>query len=236
LRFIGAILQKSCVLPCDRPLLAAEASGQYVSCHSWAISAWDPVRQARPGCGSPDRVVRVEELAGTTGSRDSGADRSRITGGSGEESRTAAHGVQFDGAGVTERRHAAAALRPQEAITVMNEVKRTTPPETKNGTQWEIRLSAVPSREWLELFKVAGSSAGIAAPQRVVFDRDTAYFKSDEQHVEQWIRSLDTWIAATNARRTASLEQAGRERATREDAETKERERIRQMNERFKGL
>jgi hypothetical protein len=75
-----------------------------------------------------------------------------------------------------------------------------------------------------------------AVSQRVVFDRDTAFFKSDEQHVEHWVRSIDTWIASTNARCATRLEEASRERATREDVETRERERIRQLNERFKNL
>ena len=88
----------------------------------------------------------------------------------------------------------------QEAITRMDEIKRTTGPETKNGTQWEVQLSAEPRREWLELFKLSGESSPTAVPQRVVFDRTTAFFKSDEQHVEHWIQSIDKWIASTNAR------------------------------------
>jgi hypothetical protein len=118
----------------------------------------------------------------------------------------------------------------------MDEIKRTTSPATKNGSEWEVRLSATPSREWLELFKLSGESSVTAVPRRVVFDRDAAFFKSDEQHVEHWIRSLDKWIASTNARCAMRLEQADRERATREESETKERERIRELNERFKNL
>ena len=124
----------------------------------------------------------------------------------------------------------------QEAITRMDEIKRTSAPETRNGSQWEVQLSASPPSQWLEFFKLAGESSAIAVPNRVVFDRATAFFKSDEQHVEHWIHSIDKWIASTNARYATSIEQASRERATRQDAETREKERIRQLNERFKNL
>ncbi len=118
----------------------------------------------------------------------------------------------------------------------MDEIKRTTGPETKNGRQWEVQLSAEPSRPWLELFKVSGESSTVAAPQRVVFDGATAAFKCDEERVEHWIQSIDKWIASTNVRYAKGVEQASRERARREDTETKEKERIRQLNERFKNL
>jgi hypothetical protein len=118
----------------------------------------------------------------------------------------------------------------------MEEIKRTTPPETRNGTQWEVQLSAIPSREWLELFKSSGEASVTAVPNRVVFDRDTAFFKSDEGRVEHWIQSIDKWIASTNARHAMAIESASRERATREDAETREKARITQLNERFKNL
>ena len=124
----------------------------------------------------------------------------------------------------------------QEVIGRMGEIKRTAAPETRNGTQWEVQLSATPPREWLEMFKLSGESSPTAVPQRVVFDRATAFFKSDEAHVEHWIHSIDKWIASTNARYAASLDQASRERATREDAATREKDRIRLLNERFKNL
>lgn len=118
----------------------------------------------------------------------------------------------------------------------MDDIKRTTAPQTTNGTQWEVQLSGSPPREWLDLFKLSGESSSIAVPNRVVFDRAAAYFKSDEEHVEHWIQSIDKWIASTNARYTTSIEQASRERATREDAEARAKERIRLLNERFKNL
>ena len=120
--------------------------------------------------------------------------------------------------------------------TSTDEIKRTTPPQTRNGTQWEVQLCATPTREWLELFKLAGEASPTVGPQRVIFDRDALSFKSDEERVEQWIQSIDKWIAATNARHAMQIESASRERAVREGAETRERERITQLNERFKNL
>lgn len=43
-------------------------------------------------------------------------------------------------------------------------------------------------------------------------------------------------MVSTNARHAMRLESASRERVARENAETTERERIRQLNERFKNL
>jgi hypothetical protein len=116
----------------------------------------------------------------------------------------------------------------------LDDIKRTSAPETRDGRQWQVQLNAIPSRDWLALFKLAASS--LPVPQRVAFDRDTAGFKSDEAHVERWIRLIDEAITATNARHAARLDQASRARATREDAETSERERIRLLNDRFKNL
>lgn len=124
----------------------------------------------------------------------------------------------------------------EKAITRIDDVRRTTAPETKNGTEWEVQLSTSPSREWLELFKLSRESFPGAVPGRVVFDRAAAFFKSDAQHVEHWIHSIDTWIASTNERHQSRIEQASLDRASRQDAETREKERIRELNERFKNL
>jgi hypothetical protein len=122
------------------------------------------------------------------------------------------------------------------AIADVDGIKRTTGPTTTNGRRWEVQLSGIPSREWLDLFKVSGEASKTAMPQRVEFDRGCAVFKSDEDHVEHWIESIDKWIASTNARHFLRLEQARRERSDRVDAETKEKERIQGLNDRFKNL
>jgi hypothetical protein len=124
----------------------------------------------------------------------------------------------------------------REDITHVDEIKRTSGPQTTDGRRWEVQLSGTPPGPWLQLFKVPGESSARALRQRVEFDRTSASFKSDEDQVAQWIESIDKWIASTNARYLTTLEQVRRERFDRLDAETKERERIQRLNDRFKDL
>jgi len=124
----------------------------------------------------------------------------------------------------------------REDTTQVDEIKRTTGPQTTNGRRWEVQLSATPPGEWLDLFKVSGESSAKALPKRVEFDRASAIFTSDEDQVEHWIESIDKWIASTNARYLMTLERVRRERFDRIDAETKEKERVQRLNDRFKDL
>jgi hypothetical protein len=124
----------------------------------------------------------------------------------------------------------------RENIMQIDEIKRTTGPQTLNGRRWEIQLSSSPAGEWLALFKTSGEASAKAQPQRVEFDRASAVFKCDEEQVEHWIESIDKWMASTNARYQLTLEQVRRERFDRVDAETKEKERIQRLNDRFKNL
>ena len=118
----------------------------------------------------------------------------------------------------------------------VDEIKRTTGPQTTNGRRWEVQLSATPPGEWLALFKVSGEASAKADPKRVEFDRASVVFKCDEDQVKHWIESIDKWMASTNARYRMGLEQVWRERFDRVDAEAKEKERIEQLNQRFKDL
>ena len=86
------------------------------------------------------------------------------------------------------------------------------------------------------LFKASDEASDKVVPKRVEFDRASAIFKCEEDQVELWIESIDKWIASTNARYRASLEEVWRERFDRVDAEAKEKERIERMNDRFKNL
>ena len=124
-------------------------------------------------------------------------------------------------------------------LTRMDVIRRTTGPETTNGNQWEVQLSVAPPPEWLEFFKQAGEASAPATsprPKRVIFDRASVVFKSDEDHVEQWIEAIDKWIASAEARYVMSLDEASRKRSLRLDDEARQRERIQQLNERFKNL
>ena len=89
----------------------------------------------------------------------------------------------------------------------------------------------------------AGARTSLPAwPERVEVDPSGRWFAvlgiGDEAReiTRGWVRSIDRGIAWTNARYAANLEQASRARATRETAETVEKERIRELNDRFKDL
>jgi hypothetical protein len=123
----------------------------------------------------------------------------------------------------------------KEAVQV-DVIRRATGPQTINGRRWEVQLSATPPSEWLDLFRVSGESSAKAVPQRVEFDRTSAYFKSDEDQVEHWVASIDKWIASTNTRYLMTLDHARQERLDRADAGMREKERIQRLNERFKNL
>jgi len=128
------------------------------------------------------------------------------------------------------------AVAQVKASTPLDEIKRTAGPQTANGRRWEVELSGVPPREWLELFKASGEGTAKAVPKRVEFDRAAAIFKCQEEDVAHWIECLDKWIASTNSRYRMSLEKVWRERFDRVDAETKEKDRIEKMNDRFRNL
>ena len=117
----------------------------------------------------------------------------------------------------------------------IDDIKRTSAPSTRNGREWVVQLSAPPVREWLEMFKRSGADP-LTPASRVVFDRDSACFTSAADHVEAWVRSIDGRIAWTNERHAASLDDARRERTARASVEALEKERIRDLNERFKDL
>ena len=123
-----------------------------------------------------------------------------------------------------------------EAIADAEEIKRTSGPQTADGKRWEAQLSATPSREWRDLFKTSGESSSTIVTRRLEFDRACVVFQSDEDHVKPWIESIDKWIASTNARLRISAEQVRRERSDRLDASARERERIQQLNDRFRDL
>ncbi len=123
-----------------------------------------------------------------------------------------------------------------EAIREADEIKRTSGPQTIDGKRWEVQINATPSREWRELFKTVGEASTTVVPRRLEFDRACVVFQSDEDHVKPWIESIDRWFAATNAKYRVRLARAERERSDRLDADAKQRERIQELNDRFKDL
>ena len=123
-----------------------------------------------------------------------------------------------------------------EATADADEIKRTSGPQTTDGKRWQVQISATPSRQWRDLFKVLGEFSSTVVPRRLEFDQASVTFQSDEDHVKPWIEAIDKWIAATNERQRVSLERVRRDRSDRLDADARERERIRELNDRFKDL
>ena len=123
-----------------------------------------------------------------------------------------------------------------QAPTDVDDIKRTSGPQTTNGKRWQVQINATPSREWREIFKASGDSSNTVALRRLEFDDASLAFESDEDHVAPWITAIDKWLASTNARHRANLERVRRERSERLDADAKERERIQRLNDRFKDL
>jgi hypothetical protein len=60
-------------------------------------------------------------------------------------------------------------IAARNAMTTMDEIKRTSGPQTTNALRWEMALSGVPTRQWLALFKASGDPTAKVAPQRVEF-------------------------------------------------------------------
>ena len=124
----------------------------------------------------------------------------------------------------------------QGATANPDEIKRTSGPQTTDGKRWHVQISATPSREWRELFKASGDFSNTVVPRRLEFDQASVAFQSKEDQVKPWIEAIDKWLASTNARQRISQERVRRDRSERLDADSKERERIQQLNDRFKDL
>jgi hypothetical protein len=118
---------------------------------------------------------------------------------------------------------------------VNDEIKRTGPPTTRNGTEWEIVLSGEPPAEWMQLFRHPDEPSAVAVPQGVFFRGRIALFRAGDDQVEHWIKSIDQWIAAANRRYGELVDEEKRRRAQHESAAT-DKERIRRLNDRFKDL
>ncbi len=117
-----------------------------------------------------------------------------------------------------------------------DEIKRAGPPTTRNGAEWEIVLTGEPPAGWVQLFRRPGDSTSGAAPQAVFFRGRIALFRTSEDQVEHWIKSIDDWIGITNRRFGELQDEKKREREQQESTETTDKERIRRLNERFKDL
>ncbi len=126
--------------------------------------------------------------------------------------------------------------RRAQRPSVSDDIKRTGPPTTRNGVEWEIVLSGEPEPAWMELFRNPDEDISPATPHALFFRGRIILFRANETHVERWIKSIDHWIAVTNRRHAGLLDEKRRERGNRESPGTSDRARVRELNERFRDL
>lgn len=87
----------------------------------------------------------------------------------------------------------------------MAAIKRVSPPKAvgeipPDSYLWEVNLSGIVARRWIERFKAAGGGTAVAKPDGVTFEPVSALsFVSPKHFVEEWMTSIDAWIDSTNA-------------------------------------
>ena len=117
------------------------------------------------------------------------------------------------------------------------DIKREPGVTTRNGLEWEVKLSRPAPAEWILAFQRSGETSSIATPGGVrLGPHDSVLlFRAHEDQVDQWLTYIDKWIPFANARYRALLDEGRRrseEQALRDAAEA---ERIRKLNDRFKN-
>lgn len=116
------------------------------------------------------------------------------------------------------------------------DIKRSGPPTTKNGSEWEVPLSGEPPREWVRAFNDPGEYSTVAVPQGVMFQPGRLIFRSSPEHVAHWVDYIDKWAARSNETYRRWLDQAHRAAEQHRRAQEAEAERVRDLNDRFKNL
>ena len=116
----------------------------------------------------------------------------------------------------------------------MTEIKRTGPPTTADGDEWTVPLNAEPERSWVRRFNEPGDSA--PAPEGVRFHGRGAIFRSSPEQVPRRVQDLDGWIESANRRVAETRGEQARQSALKAEANEAERQRVRDLNQRFKDL
>jgi hypothetical protein len=115
-------------------------------------------------------------------------------------------------------------------------ITRSGPPTTHDSVTWRVPLSEPPSREWQVAFQAADESTPVVTAKGVQFESKALTFRSEDDHVPEWIEYIDKWIIRANAA-DAVLEEGRRGVATRaQQMSDARRERARESNEKFKNL
>src|SRR5437879_2703565 len=91
------------------------------------------------------------------------------------------------------------------------DVERSGPPSTRNGSEWEVPLSGGTPQHWVEAFhNDPGEWSSIAHSRFVKFQNGKLIFNSSENNVRHWIELIDKWIARSNAAFRLWLDKAHR--------------------------
>jgi predicted Zn-dependent peptidase len=115
-------------------------------------------------------------------------------------------------------------------------ITRSGPPTTHDSVMWRVPLSAPPSAAWQKSFQTSGDATSGTSASRVQFEHAALTFRSDEDHVPEWIASIDRWIAHANtAQADLEAERQGVVTRAREQSDAR-RQRASDANEKFKNL
>jgi len=118
------------------------------------------------------------------------------------------------------------------------DIQRVGPPTTADGAEWMIRLSAVPSAEWLVLFQndARGEEAASGARWSVNVQFIELRFASSPDNLPRAVDHLEQRIRRANEDYRTWLDAAHRKGEAREQNAVVEADRVRELNERFKNL
>jgi hypothetical protein len=117
------------------------------------------------------------------------------------------------------------------------DVRRSGPPTTRDGAEWNIPISAQPPDEWLGfLRRVSGEDASIAMKWAVNVRVVQLEFTSTPDRVPRTVEAIDRWITRANDQYRSWLDEAHRKGSERRRGAQTEADRVRDLNERFKDL
>jgi hypothetical protein len=118
----------------------------------------------------------------------------------------------------------------------MNKIRRTGPPRAidvwDGRYSFVVRLNEPPAAPWIYSFKLATPVASQYDPERVVVAPERGLlFESEEALVPGWIDHIDLWIASVNTEVAAAEAAEGKP-----SAEARTEELLVSVNEKFKDL
>lgn len=117
------------------------------------------------------------------------------------------------------------------------DVRRSGPPTTANGSDWNVPMSAQPPDEWVGFLKHE-SDADSSVTMRWILNTRVVQleFTCTPENVPRHVEALDRLIVRANDRYRSWLDEAHRKGSERRRDARTEADRVRDLNERFKDL